>query len=443
MLTPESLLCRINIRLSFVVMTLLLLFGLSSEQMEAQRLALASRSFGTGSVGMVDVGPVPVSQPLSLTLRLAPVAERTAALDQLLAALITSSSPSYHKWVTPEQFAASYGATDDQIATTKNWLESQGLAVGAVSAAKTRLTVTGTAAQVQQAFAVTLRRYQVAGAVHFANSTQPSLPQEIAPLIAGVSGLDDMPVASSSALTRFASVGPTANDAASDEADSLGALGTAIDSNASPILTLTTTACSSDLAQSDYDAYRDLFRQANAQGITVVASSGCGTSGTGSFPASLAEVTAVTINPTTASFSGIDPRPSWQSAPGLPDDGNRDEPDLTTSSVAAFTQALTTIVQQNGGRQGNVNAILYSLATTPDLYTQPDSAPAGTWEAATGLGVVNLQKLVKVFPRATGAATTTTLAYNGTSSIAYGTQVVLTASVTPSAVRRCWSLQVQ
>ena len=86
MLTLESLLCRINVRLSFVVMTLLLLFGWSSEQMEAQRLVLASRSFGNGSVGMVDVGAVPVSQPLSLTLRLAPGADRTAALDQLLAA---------------------------------------------------------------------------------------------------------------------------------------------------------------------------------------------------------------------------------------------------------------------------------------------------------------------------------------------------------------------
>ncbi len=126
--------------------------------------------------------------------------------------------------------------------------------------------------------------------------------------------------------------------------------------------------------------------------------------------------------------------PSWQSAPGLPDDGNRDEPDLTTSSVAAFAQALSTIEQQKGGRQGNVNAILYSLATTPDLYTQPDNAPAGTWEAATGLGVVNLQKLVKVFPRATGATTTTTtLAYSGSSSIGYGTQVVLNVTVTPSA----------
>jgi hypothetical protein len=436
MLITESLLCRIRTRLLIIVTTLLVLFGCFSEKMAAQRVALASRVFegSSSSVGVVDLGPVPVSQPLSLTLRLAPGSERSTALDQLLATQIASSSPSYHKWVTPAQFAVSYGATDDQIATAKSWLESQGLTVAAISSAKTRLTVTGTVAQMQQAFAISLRRYQTAGMVHFANSTQPSLPQEIAPLIAGVSGLDDMPAASASAFARLVFAGSVANNAASGESDSLDALGTTIDANVSPIITLNTTTCSSDLAQSDYDAYRDLFRQANAQGITVLASSGCGTSGAGSFPASLAEVTALVIRPAAALFSSIDPRPSWQSAPGLPDDGNRDEPDLATSSVAAFAEALTTIEQQKGGRQGNVNAILYSLATTPDLYAQPDNAPAGTWEAATGLGVVNLQKLIKVFPRDTGAATTITLAYNGSSPIGYGTQVVLTASVTPSAV---------
>ena len=68
--------------------------------------------------------------------------------------------------------------------------------------------------------------------------------------------------------------------------------------------------------QSDYDAYHDLFRQANAQGITVLATSECGARGTGSFPASLAEVTALAISPETAPFTPIAPRPAWQSAPG-------------------------------------------------------------------------------------------------------------------------------
>ena len=415
--------------------SVLAMFILLAATLHAQRLTLNTRTF-SASTSAVDAGAVPSSQPLSLTVRLAQTPERKAALDQFLADQLTSSSPNYHHWLTPQQFAVSYGATDDQLTAATAWLQAQGLTVQAVSPAKTRLTVSGTAAQVQNTFSVALRQYQIAGTQYFANTTQPSLPQEIASTIAGVQGLDNMPVSAPGVAPRLVST-RTVAQTPSTGTDALGSVAVAIDANTAPVLTLSTTTCSSDLAQADYDAYRDLFRQASAQGITVLATNGCNTSGTGSFPASLSEVTALATSATadsaTASFVGIDPRPSWQYALGLPDDSTRQEPDLTTTSADAFAQAMTTIVQQNGGRQGNVNAILYSLATTPDLYTQPDNAPAGTWEPATGLGVVNLQKLIKVFPRATGTATTTTLAYSGASSIGYGTQVVLTASVSPSA----------
>ncbi|RSL18769.1 Ig-like domain-containing protein [Edaphobacter aggregans] len=419
-------------------LSVLAMFLLFAATLHAQRLTLNTRTFSDSTeTSAVDAGLVPASQPLSLTVRLAPTPERKAALDQFLADQVTPSSPNYHHWLTPPQFAASYGATDDQLAAATTWLQSQGLAVQAISPAKTRLAVSGTAAQVQSAFSIVLRRYQVAGTMYFANTTQPSLPQEVASIIAGVRGLDDMPVAAPKVMARLISASQSATPAPSDGTDALGSAAAAIDANNAPILTLNTTECSNDLAQADYDAYRDLFRQASAQGITVLAASGCSTSGTGSFPASLSEVTAfatsATVRSASASFVGIDPRPSWQYALGLPDDSTRQEPDLTTTSADAFAQALTTIIQQNGGRQGNINAILYSLATTPDLYTQPDNAPAGTWESTTGLGVVDLQKLIKVFPRASGTSTTTTLAYSGSNTIGYGTQVVLTASVSPSA----------
>lgn len=418
-------------------LSVLAMFVLFAATLHAQRLTLNTRTFSASTeTSAVDAGLVPASQPLSLTVRLAPTPERKAALDQFLADQVTPSSPNYHHWLTPQQFAASYGATDDQLAAATTWLQSQGLIVQALSPAKTRLAVSGTAAQVQSAFSVALRRYQVAGAMYFANTTQPSLPQEVASIIAGVRGLDDMPVAAPKVMARLISASQSATPAPSDGTDALGSAAAAIDANTAPILTLNTTECSNDLAQADYDAYRDLFRQASAQGITVLAANGC-TSGTGSFPASLSEVTAfatsATVSSASASFVGIDPRPSWQYALGLPDDSTRQEPDLTTTSADAFAQALTTIIQQNGGRQGNINAILYSLATTPDLYTQPDNAPAGTWESTTGLGVVDLQKLIKVFPRASGTSTTTALTYSGSSTIGYGTQVVLTASVSPSA----------
>ncbi len=418
--------------------TFVAMFFLFAATLHAQRLTLNTRTFSASTeTSTVDAGPVPSSQPIGLTVRIAPTPERKAALDQFLADQNTPSSPNYHHWLTPQQFAANYGATDDQLAAATTWLQSQGFAVQSVSPAKTRLSVSATAAQVQGAFSVVLRRYQIAGAQYFANATQPSLPQDVASIIAGVQGLDNMPSATSRAMSRLVSATESAAQAPSDGTDPLGTAAAAIDANITPILTLSFTECSSDLAQADYDAYRDLFRQASAQGITVLATDGCNTSGTGSFPASLSEVTAIATSATVASasgsFAGIDPRPSWQSAPGLPDDSTRQEPDLTATSTDAFAKAMTTIVQQTGTRQGNINSILYSLTTVPDLYTQPDSAPAGTWEPATGLGVVDLQKLIKVFPRATGTATTTSLAYSGSSPIGYGTQVVLTASVSPSA----------
>src|ERR1700754_2275791 len=112
-----------------------LLFGLSVPALHAQRREVAARivdSTDTNSEA-VDTGQVPVSQPMRLTLRLAPTPERQAALDQLLAGQAKRSSAAYHRWITPQQFAATYGATDDQINAIGDWLQSQGLTVQGVS----------------------------------------------------------------------------------------------------------------------------------------------------------------------------------------------------------------------------------------------------------------------------------------------------------------------
>jgi trimeric autotransporter adhesin len=400
----------------------------------AQRVTLAVRT--VDRTAAVDAGAVPDSQPIQLTVRLALAVDRSAALDQLLTNQTTPQSPAYHRWVTPQEFAVQFGATDDQVAAATAWLQSQGLSIDAVSAARTRMTVSGTAAQVQNAFAVTLRRYQVANALYIANSTQPSLPPEAAGLIAGVSGLNDLPTAAPAAVASVSAATSRTRPAnAGQSADPYLTSASAIDANTTPILTINTADCSTDFAQLDYDAYHDLFRQANAQGITVLATTGCGTRGTGSFPASLAEVTAVAVNPVTAPFNPIAPRPAWQSALGLPADASRYEPDLTTTSISAFAQTISSIVQQTGTRQGNINAVLYSLAPTPGLYTQPDataSTAPGTWESATGLGVVNLSTLLKVYPRSIGATSTTTTLTASSSAIAYGQSITFTSVITPS-----------
>ena len=294
---------RLRTRPSVALAALLFAF---SPVLQAQRVAVASHILNlsadsSASATPVDAGPLPGSQPMQITLRLASTPDQSAALDTLLAGQIDPTSASFHKWLTPAQFATSFGATDDQLTSITTWLQSQGLSVVSVSPARTRLTVSGTAAQIQSAFAVTMHGFRVGARDHFANTTAPTVPAVVAPLISGVSGLDDLPSAVPMTLQVASTSGQTATLPGTDP---FTAAASAIDANTAPILTVSTAACSSDLSQADYQAYTDLFRQANAQGITIVASSSCGARGTGSFPASLPQVTALALDPTADSFHG-------------------------------------------------------------------------------------------------------------------------------------------
>jgi hypothetical protein len=407
----------------------------------AQRSNIASRAFtalsatDTEATLPMDAGPLPTSQTVTITMRLAQTPARSAALDQFLASVITKSSSDYHKWLTPQQFAASYGSTEDQIATVTTWAQSQGLSVGAISPAKTRIILSGTADQVQRAFAVSLHRYVVSGTARFANSSAPSVPLTIAPMIVGVSGLDDLPI-TPAAVSAVSLIGRVTILSAADS-DPLLVAASAVDANLSPVLILKTVSCSADISPADSDAYQALFRQATAQGITILATNTCASSantslGTPGQLLTLPEVTALNLSAAESADTALaltEARPGWQVAPGLPADAMRHQPDLTAASVADFSQTLTTLERETGTRQGNINSILYSLASSPGLYSQPDSAPAGTWEAQTGLGTIDLAVLAKVFPRVTGSFATTTSLSSSSYAVTYGQAFVLTSKV--------------
>jgi trimeric autotransporter adhesin len=379
-----------------IVFAAVALAGLRADSF-AQRVMLATRTLSQAA-DAIDAGAVPSSTPVEITVNLAASPGRTAALGEFLAGVTQASSPNYHQWLTPQQFADRFGATGDQIAAVTAWVTSQGLTVGAVSAGKTRLAVSGTMGAAEVAFAISPRQYRIGDRIAYASATAASLPAEVAPMIVSIDGLDDPP--------------STVADAG------LSALADAIDANTTSVVTINSAACSSADAQADYDACRALFRQANAQGITLLTTNGC-----------LAEVTAVIApgSPAAPQIVGIEPRPAWQNVPGLPAGSTRVAPDLAATSIAAFAQTISTIVQQSGTRQGNINATLYALAAEPGLYTQPDAAPPGTWEPATGLGQVDLAKLAKAWPR--GVTASATAVSSSLYGVTYGEPFTLAASV--------------
>jgi len=139
-----------------------------------------------------DLGPVPGDTRLTgMSLRFLPSAAQQAALDQLLADLQDPSSPRFHQWLTPQQYAAQFGLSAGDLAKITAWLASQGFTVTAVAQGGTFVTFDGTVAQAQTAFSTSIHSLSVNGETHFANLTNLSVPSAFAGVVGAVTGLHD------------------------------------------------------------------------------------------------------------------------------------------------------------------------------------------------------------------------------------------------------------
>jgi subtilase family serine protease len=135
------------------------------------------------------LGALPSSTPLNLTVALRP--RNASALQSFATAVSTPGSPQYRHFLTVGQFADRFGATTDQIASVRSQLRAQGLTVGAPSANHLSLKVSGSAAQVQNAFATALSRVRLAnGRSTYANTQAVALPASLRSAVQGVVGLD-------------------------------------------------------------------------------------------------------------------------------------------------------------------------------------------------------------------------------------------------------------
>ncbi len=120
-----------------------------------------------------------------------PSAAQQNALDALLARQQDRSSPYYHRWLTPEQYADRFGLSQNDVAKISAWLRSHGLNVHGASRGRTEIYFSGTAAQVEDAFATELHRYVVNGEEHFALSKEPSVPAALSEMIPSFRSLDN------------------------------------------------------------------------------------------------------------------------------------------------------------------------------------------------------------------------------------------------------------
>lgn len=139
-----------------------------------------------------DRGPVADSlqlENLSLVFKL--TASQQAELTALLDAQQDPTSPNFHHWLTPEEYADRFGLSPHDIQQVVTWLLEQGFQVTHTARGRSWVSFSGTAARVRAAFQTEIHDFSLRGRTYYANALEPAVPAGLAAVVLGIQGLDN------------------------------------------------------------------------------------------------------------------------------------------------------------------------------------------------------------------------------------------------------------
>src|ERR1035437_5481463 len=121
------------------------------------------------------------SSKLRVALGITP--SKMAAEEKFLQQLQDKSSPNFHKYLTPEQWHPRFAPSAQDEQAVVDWATSQGLTVTARYPNRLMVNVEGTVATIEQAFRVTINKYDVNGQTEFSNAQDPVIPANLATIV--------------------------------------------------------------------------------------------------------------------------------------------------------------------------------------------------------------------------------------------------------------------
>lgn len=138
-------------------------------------------------------GAADPNESLLVTVRVRP--RNTTA--GLAAALKTAADPrpGDRRYMTREEFTAAHGADPADLGKIEEFAQAHGLTVAESNAAERSVKLLGTVAAFSAAFGVDLSRYEYSGGSYRGRTGPIHVPEDLAPIIEGVFGLDDRPQA--------------------------------------------------------------------------------------------------------------------------------------------------------------------------------------------------------------------------------------------------------
>jgi kumamolisin len=131
----------------------------------------------------------PSDERLEVTVRIRP----RNPMPDVQSMLKLSAEPI--RQLTHEQYERTYGASAKDIASVKKFAREQNLNVVRVDAARRSVMLAGTVTDFNRAFGVKLKSYAYAGGTYRGRTGPVKIPLHLAPVVEGVFGLDNRPVA--------------------------------------------------------------------------------------------------------------------------------------------------------------------------------------------------------------------------------------------------------
>jgi subtilase family serine protease len=113
-------------------------------------------------------------------------------LADLIARQSDPNSSDFQNFITPADFTRRFAPLQADVDKVTQHLESNGLTVTEVSHNHMLVHARGTVSQMEQAFSVSINRYELQGEHHFSNDRDPSVPAALGDVVQSVMGLSSM-----------------------------------------------------------------------------------------------------------------------------------------------------------------------------------------------------------------------------------------------------------
>ncbi len=198
------------LRQFFLVIVLALIVGIGRPASADGTAVILEGNHPDEAADIVGLAAASPSQPLAMRLTMA--LRNRDDLGRLLADQQDPASAQYHRWLTPDAFTSRFGPTDADLARITRWLKKKGFTVNSADASTREVSFTGSVAQAQNVFGVKIAA--TTDGHLYSNTSDPSVPVELAPIVESIHGLDNL-LHSAPLAHRVSKPAPSASSPAS------------------------------------------------------------------------------------------------------------------------------------------------------------------------------------------------------------------------------------